>query len=40
MNYTIVEYPTASPPFYLLTAPWMKEKDRDEICSQLEQIYQ
>ncbi|XP_046652817.1 protein IMPACT-A-like isoform X1 [Daphnia pulicaria] len=33
------EYPATSPPFYLLTAPWMKEKDRDEIYNQLEQIY-
>ncbi|KAI9555241.1 hypothetical protein GHT06_017756 [Daphnia sinensis] len=33
------EYPATSPPFYLLTAPWMKEQDRDEIYNQLEQIY-
>ena len=33
------EYPALSPPLYLLTAPWMKENDRDELCNQLEQLY-
>ena len=33
------EYPASSPPLYLLTAPWMKENDRDELCNQLEQLY-
>jgi len=33
-----VDYPASSPPFYLLTAPWMKDEDRDKIYSDLEQI--
>lgn len=33
------EYPATSPPLYLLTAPWMKEHDKDELYNQLEQLY-
>lgn len=33
------EYPSSSPPYYLLTAPWMKVAERDDLCSQLEQLW-
>lgn len=33
------EYPSSSPPYYLLTAPWMKEDDKDQLYNQLEQLY-
>lgn len=33
------EYPTTSPPYYLMTAPWMKEADKEELYNALEQIY-
>jgi len=33
-----IDYPINSPPFYLLTAPWMKDEFRDKVHSDLEQI--
>jgi len=33
-----VDYPLSAPPLYLLTAPWMKDGDRDKLSSDLEQI--
>ncbi len=32
------EYPSHSPPFHLVTAPWMTSHEQDQLCSQLDQI--
>lgn len=32
------EYPATSPPYFLLTAPWMKAEEKDQIYAQFEQI--
>ena len=32
------EYPASSPPYFLLTAPWMKAPEKDLLYNQFEQI--
>ncbi|XP_043921286.1 protein IMPACT [Protopterus annectens] len=34
-----LEYPSTAPPIYQLNAPWLKGKDRLELCNSLEEIY-
>lgn len=33
------EYPSNSPPYYMLTAPWMKSEEKDSLYAQLEEVY-
>ncbi|KAK7016715.1 hypothetical protein SK128_013251 [Halocaridina rubra] len=33
------DYPSESPPFYMLSAPWLKGLKRQELCGYLEDIY-
>ncbi|XP_071441156.1 protein IMPACT-like isoform X2 [Hetaerina americana] len=34
-----LEYPSASPPIYQLSAPWLKGPERQDMCGQLEEVY-
>lgn len=33
------DYPKLSPPYYQLSAPWMKREDKIDLCNKLENIY-